>query len=68
MQPGWRPIPWHELVDTALGPSVDEAGEEVGEIGVRVDAVELARLDQRCERGPIRAALVAAGEKAVFPR
>ena len=62
VQPGWRPTPWHEFVNAALGPTVDEAGEQVGEIGVRVDAMELARLDQRCEGGPVCAALVTARE------
>ena len=39
--------PGHELVDLAGGVAVDEAGEGVCEIGLGIDRVELAGLDQR---------------------
>jgi hypothetical protein len=38
--------PGHELVDLAGGVAVDEPGEEVGEVGLGIDRVELAGLDQ----------------------
>src|SRR3954454_2945950 len=55
------PVPRHELVDTALRPAVDEAREQVGKVDLRIDAVQLARLDQRCEVGPAAPALVRGG-------
>ena len=36
--------PRQELVDLALGMAVDDAGDDVGEVGLRVDGVELASL------------------------
>jgi hypothetical protein len=36
--------PRQELVDTRGRPQIDELGENVGDIGFRVDAVELAGL------------------------
>ncbi len=53
-----RPVPRHEFVDTALWPSVDQPGQQVGEVDLRIDAVQLARLDQRCEVGPAAPAVI----------
>jgi hypothetical protein len=38
------PGPGHKLVDAGRGPEIDELGEYVCEVGLRVDAVELAGL------------------------
>ena len=38
--------------------AVDETSEHVGEVGVRIDAVQLAALDQRGEDGPVLGTLV----------
>jgi hypothetical protein len=46
--------------------SVDEAAGDVGEIGLGVDRVELAGLDQRGDHAPLDAALVGAGEQRVL--
>jgi transposase len=43
---GWRPVPGHELIDAVLRPTVHQPGEQVGDIGERIDAVQFARLDQ----------------------
>jgi hypothetical protein len=46
---GWvvgLPIPRHQLVDALLRPAVDEACQQIREICLRIDAVELAGLDQ----------------------
>jgi transposase InsO family protein len=40
-----RPAPRHEFVDAAVGPAVDEAGQHVGEVALRVDAVQLDAVD-----------------------
>ena len=52
------PCPWHEVVDARCGPEIDELVEDVGDVGLRLDVVELARL---C-RPPNYA------ESVVFPR
>ena len=46
--------------------AVDDPGDDVGEIGLRVDAVELAGLDQRSDDGPVLGAAVGAGEQSVL--
>jgi len=46
--------------------SVDQAGEGAGEIGLRVDRIELAGLDERRDDAPVDAALVGAGEQRVL--
>ena len=48
------------------GPAIDELGEDIGQIGLRVDAVKLGGLDQRCEAGPVDGTVVVAGEQAIF--
>lgn len=45
--------------------SVGEAGEKIGQVGVRLHAVHLAGTDEAGEAGPIPAALVMAGEQRV---
>ena len=32
-------MPWHEFVDARLWPAVHQAGQQVGEVGLRLDAV-----------------------------
>ena len=36
------PCPWHEFVDARCGPEIDELVEDVGDVGLRLDVVELA--------------------------
>jgi hypothetical protein len=38
------PVPGHELVDARLRPAVDESGQQVGEVDLRIDLIQLARL------------------------
>jgi hypothetical protein len=40
----WRVAPRHQLIDARLRPSLDEAGQQVGEVTLRIDAIELAGL------------------------
>jgi hypothetical protein len=45
---GWvigLPIPRHELVESVLRSAVDEAYQQIREIGLRIDAIEFASLD-----------------------
>ena len=50
----------------AVGMAVDDLGDDVGEIGVRIDAAELAGLDQRRDDRPVLAAAVGAGEQRIL--
>ena len=42
-----RPVPGHQFVDAILRPAVHQPGEQLSDIGERIDAVQFARLDQR---------------------
>ena len=44
---GGFPRPWREFAEAAVEVAIDESGEHVGEVGGRIDAVQLAALDQR---------------------
>ena len=48
-------------------PAVDEAGQHVGEVALRVNAVQLAGFHERCDGGPACATIVAGGEQRVLP-
>ena len=50
-------MPWHEFVDARLWPAAHQAGEQVGEVGLQLDAVQLAGLDQGGD-GVIKTAFV----------
>src|ERR1700730_1899620 len=41
-----RPRPGHELVETRSGPQIDELGEHIGEVGLRIDAMQFAGFDE----------------------
>ena len=41
-----RREPRHELVDARLRPSVDEAGQQVGDVNLWIDLIQLAGLDE----------------------
>ncbi len=58
--------PGEEIVDNAVEMAVDDLGEQVGEVGVRVDAAQFAGLDQLGDEGPISSALVGTGEERIF--
>ena len=47
--------------------SADDPGDDVGEIGVRLDAVELGGFDERGDDGPMLGAAVGAGEERILP-
>ena len=59
------PVPGQELVEAGVWPEIDETAENVGEVAVRIDAAELAGLDQRAHDGPVLRAVVRAG--AIVP-
>jgi hypothetical protein len=37
---------WHEVVDVSVGMRLNDTGDDVGEVGLRIDAVEFAGLDE----------------------
>ena len=45
----------------------DDAGDCVGEVGIRIDAVKLRGFDQRGDCRPVLSTAVGAGEERVFP-
>jgi hypothetical protein len=45
--------PRQEFVETSVRMAVDDLRDRCREIGVGIDAVELARLDQRSDHGPM---------------
>ena len=63
---GGIPRPWREFAETALEVAVDKPGEHVGEVGGRIDAVQLAALDQRGQDRPVLGAFIRAGEQGVL--
>lgn len=58
--------PRQKIVDLALRMAGDDAGDDVGEVGVRFDAVELATLNERGDCRPVLGAAVRAGKERVF--
>jgi hypothetical protein len=62
------PSPGKELVQAIVRPKVDEADENVGEIGLGLYAVQFASLDQRGEDGPIFGAVVVTREESILAR
>jgi len=58
--------PGQEIVDPPVRVAVDDPGDDVGEIGEWLDAVELAGLDQRGNDGPMLSTAVGAGEQRIF--
>ena len=63
---GLGPGPRQKLVEAVVRPEVDEAGEDIGEVGLRVDVLELAGFDQRSNASPIFSAVIVAGEERIF--
>src|SRR5262245_64260503 len=60
------PGPRHQFVQTGGRPEIDELGEDVGQIGLRLDAAELAGLDQRSDAGPVLRALIMPREQRIL--
>jgi hypothetical protein len=63
---GFGACPRHKFVEARSGPEIDEPVEDVGDIGLRLDIVELASFNQRSDAGPVFCALVMTGEERVL--
>lgn len=66
--PGARPSPigWEQIVYVFAVGTAYELRQNVGQIGGRVDVVELARLDEARNRGPVFGAKIMACEERIF--
>ncbi len=51
-------MPGHELVDAVLRPAIDEPGQQVGQVDLRIDAIEFAGFHERGDVGPAAAAVI----------
>ena len=62
------PGPGQKLVEAIVRPEIDETGKNVGDVGLAVDAIQFASLDQRGEHGPVLRTVVVAGEERILAR
>src|SRR3979411_427734 len=65
---GWllrRQVPRHQFIDAFLRPAVHKACQQFGEIDLRIDAIEFARLDQRSQACPVSRPFAAATKGTV---
>jgi hypothetical protein len=63
---GWI-SPGQEIVDPAVGMAVDDFGDDIREIGMRVDVTKFAGLDERGDDGPMFSTAIGPGEQCIFP-
>jgi hypothetical protein len=54
------------LINARGRPQIDQFRQDVLDVGLRINTVELAGLDQRGDGSPVGRALVAAGEQRVL--
>jgi hypothetical protein len=47
--------------------AVDDFGDHVGEVGLRLDGIEFAAFDQRCDDGPMLGSAIGPREERIFP-
>ena len=60
------PGPRHQFVQTGGRPEIDQFGEDVGQISLRLDAAELCCLDERSNAGPVLRALIMPREQRIL--
>ena len=60
------PGPGHQFVQTGGRPEIDQFGEDVGQISLRLDAAELCCLDERSNAGPVLRALTMPREQRIL--
>src|ERR1041385_8309904 len=63
-----RVVPGQEIVEPGLRVTVDDAADDVGQIAMRLDAEQLAGLDQRGDDCPMLGTAIGAREERVFAR
>jgi hypothetical protein len=47
--------------------AVDDLGDDVGEVGLRIDGIEFAAFDQGCGDCPMLGSAIGAGEERILP-
>ena len=62
------PVPRHQVVDAFLWPAIHQACQQIGEVGLWIDAIQLAGLDERRQAGPVFAAFITTRKEAIFSR
>ena len=55
-----------EFVEAAHGMAVDDLGEDIGQIGLRIDGKHFAGCDQRGQNCPMFATAIGAGEEMIL--
>src|SRR3954463_2872805 len=60
------PGPGQQFAEEAVWPVIDELGQHVSQVGMRIDAMQFAGLDQRGEHGPVFCPFVRTSEECVF--
>src|SRR3954469_1723156 len=60
------PGPGQQFAEAAVGPVIDKLGQHVSQVGMRIDAMQFAGLDQRGEHGPVFCPFVRTSEECVF--
>jgi hypothetical protein len=58
--------PRQEFVDAAVRVAVDDLGDDVAQVGVGIEADQLASFDQGSEHGPMFAAAIKTGEESIL--
>src|SRR5215213_7740781 len=60
------PGPGQQFAEAAVGPVIDKLGQHVSHVGMRIDAMQFAGLDQRGEHCPVFCPVVRTSEECVF--
>src|SRR3954464_9203742 len=60
------PGPGQQFAEAAVWPVIDELGQHVSQVGMRIDAMQFAGLDQRGEHGPVFCPFVRTSKSAFF--
>src|SRR5579864_8582741 len=61
------PVPRQKLVELVDGMTVDHPLEHIAQVGVGLNLVQLARLDERADCCPALTAAVGPSEQMIFP-
>lgn len=62
-----RAIPRQQLIDPALLVAVDDGGKRGGQVGLRINSIEFAGLDQRSDGRPVLGSRVVPGKESFRP-
>lgn len=67
---GWLDGPFEcprqQLIDPALPVTIHDGGECAGQVGQRIDRIELTGLDERCDGRPVLGSCVIPRKKCIL--